>query len=56
MLNSSIAVLILLPALGAMVKERELRRSILKPSAVGFAERPQAIADHRLQLEAPFFG
>jgi Cu(I)/Ag(I) efflux system membrane protein CusA/SilA len=38
MLTSSIAVLILLPVLFAMIKERELRKGTLKPSAVGSIE------------------
>ena len=38
MVTSSIAVLILLPVLFAMIKERELRKGILKPSAVGAIE------------------
>src|SRR5579875_1477968 len=38
MVTSSIAVLILLPVLFAMIKERELRNGTLKPSAVGSIE------------------
>ena len=38
MVTSSIAVLILLPVLFAMIKERELRKGTLKPSAVGSIE------------------
>ena len=38
MVTSSIAVLILLPVLFAMIKERELRKGLLKPSAVGSIE------------------
>ena len=35
MVTSSVAVLILLPVLFAMIKERALRRGTLKASAVG---------------------
>jgi copper/silver efflux system protein len=38
MVTSSIAVLILLPVLFAMIKERELRKGILRPSAVAAIE------------------
>jgi Cu(I)/Ag(I) efflux system membrane protein CusA/SilA len=38
MITSSIAVLILLPVLFAIIKERELREGILRPSAVGAIE------------------
>ncbi len=38
MVTSSIAVLILLPVLFAMIKERELRKGTLRPSAVGALE------------------
>src|SRR5215469_3028076 len=38
MVTSSIAVLILLPVAFAMIKERELRKGTLKPSAVGAIE------------------
>jgi Cu(I)/Ag(I) efflux system membrane protein CusA/SilA len=35
MITSSIAVLILLPVLFAMIKERQLRAGTLRPSSVG---------------------
>jgi copper/silver efflux system protein len=38
MVTSSIAVLILLPVLFAMIKERELRKGMLRPSAVAAIE------------------